>query len=733
LLTKRALAVALLAAAALEAAPAPKPRLVLTVTVDQFRYDYLTRFDAEYKGGLRRLLDGGAVFTSARYAHYPTVTAVGHSTVATGAFPSTSGIIGNEWYDRASGRSVEATFDPTVQLLGGAGEASSPRRLLVSTVGDELKVATGGSAKVFGISQKARAAILSSGHAADGAFWFDAKAGGFVSSTYYFADLPAWVKDFNAARPIERFRQEWTGRAVPPQTSAGNEMVEGLAEKAVEAESLGGRDVTDLLALSFSANDAVGHEFGPDSPEVRAISLATDRVLDRLFRFLDARIGMDHVLVVLTADHGVAPVPETNAARRMPGGRLPPGLIRAAVQTALSLRYGAGDWISGSSEQAIYLNRRLEMEKGIDPEDAEKTAEQAVLTMPHVFRVYTRARLLRGEAPPDPIGLAVLQSFNLQRSPDLAVMLEPYWMLAARHDPRQRVRLRPAGPDRLHGPRHPLRALPRVCPRQRHRADPGLDPGDRGAERLGGPGAGGDPQVKRPPPPTWGGWGGGLKKERAPAGALPTTRESEEVELLVPRGAVVDRPRCAADHAPDDRALLAADHAAQHRAADRRASDDERAALPGARPTMDLRLVRAAAHGLARDGTTRSGGSGRPRPHRRRIRVYGRRIRLDRRPEVALRRRGVRRRRRQCCGEQGLARGDGVEPRGIDGTRRARVRRRVVRPDGRSHHDQTGQGDCSDTCHHHRLHGSPPHDLRDAAIASIPSIAASVPWQVPLD
>jgi hypothetical protein len=116
----------------------------------------------------------------------------------------------------------------------------------------------------------------------------------------------------------------------------------------------------------------------------------------------------------------------------MPGGRLPPGLIRAAVQTALTLRYGAGDWISGGSDQSIYLNRRVEMEKRLDLEEVEKTAEQAVLVMPHVFRVYTRARLLRGEVPLDPVGRAVLHSFNVQRSPDLAVLLEPYWLLAAR-------------------------------------------------------------------------------------------------------------------------------------------------------------------------------------------------------------------------------------------------------------------------------------------------------------
>ena len=189
-----------LLAGALAAAPpvtAPhKPKLVLAIAIDQFRYDYLTRYRSEYTGGLNRLLTKGAVFTDANYDQAPTVTAIGHSLFLSGAFPSVSGIAGNEWFDRTLGKTVTSVSDDSVQLLGGSSEGgASPRRLLVSTVGDELKIASGGKSHVIGISLKDRSAILPAGHMADGAFWIEAKTGNIVSSTYYFPELPAWVKD----------------------------------------------------------------------------------------------------------------------------------------------------------------------------------------------------------------------------------------------------------------------------------------------------------------------------------------------------------------------------------------------------------------------------------------------------------------------------------------------------------------------------------------------------------
>src|SRR5947207_5975525 len=361
--------------------PAPvsaRPKLVLALAIDQFRYDYLTRFRSEYTGGLGRLLARGAVFTRAHFQHFPTVTAPGHSTYLSGALPAVSGIIGNDWYERTTGHSVTSVSDPAEKIVGGAGEGASPRRMLVSTVGDELKIATGSKSKVIGLSLKDRSAILPAGHMADLALWYDAQTGRFVSSTFYGPALPDWVTRFDEERKADAYGgATWKGGELPKEAGPalygavygspfGNDLLEALAERAVEAERLGQRGETDLLTLSFSSNDAVGHDKGPDSPEVRDISVRTDAALGRFFSYLDARIGMRNVLVTLTADHGVAPLPEVEAARRMPGGRLAPGAVREAVQAALVKRFGEGQWVVSPSDHSIYVDRKLVAAKKLD-------------------------------------------------------------------------------------------------------------------------------------------------------------------------------------------------------------------------------------------------------------------------------------------------------------------------------------------------------------------------------
>src|SRR5271170_3749606 len=214
----RKLILALVVAVSLNAQTKPKPRepkLVLAIVIDQFRYDYLTRFRADYTGGLKRMMDDGAMFTNAHYEHVPTVTAIGHSTVLTGATPAMSGIIGNQWWDRGAQKVVTSVSDDATQLLGGTGVGSSPRRLLQSTVGDELKM-SGKGGKVIGVSIKDRSAILPAGHMADGAYWFDGKTGNFVSSTYYFDALPEWVAQFNGSHPADKYvGKEWMGHKMP--------------------------------------------------------------------------------------------------------------------------------------------------------------------------------------------------------------------------------------------------------------------------------------------------------------------------------------------------------------------------------------------------------------------------------------------------------------------------------------------------------------------------------------
>src|SRR5882724_8978159 len=378
---------AAIAAAPPAVTPSARPKLILAIAIDQFRYDYLTRYRHEYTGGLNRLLTRGAVFTDANYEHSPTVTAIGHSLFLSGAMPTVSGIVANEWFERSTGKRVTSVSDDSVKLLGGSSEGgASPRRLLVSTLGDEMKIASGGKTHVIGISLKDRSAILPVGHMADGAFWVEAKTGAIVSSTYYFPDLPAWVKDLNGSKPADKFAGlEWAGHQMLragdpgyydslPASPFSNELIELMAERAVVSEKMGKHAATDLLAVSFSANDYVGHKYGPDSVEAHETAVRTDKVFDKLFRYLEAQVGMQNVLVVLTADHGVAPLPELSIERRIGGGRMPAKAVQDAVQAKLDERFGKAKWLLSVDGEGIYLDRELMRQKKLNPAEVENTA-----------------------------------------------------------------------------------------------------------------------------------------------------------------------------------------------------------------------------------------------------------------------------------------------------------------------------------------------------------------------
>ena len=424
-----------------QAPQAPQePKLILFVAIDQFRYDYLPRFRDEYTGGLKTLLDRGAVFANAHLEHYPTVTAVGHSTMLSGATPAISGIIGNDWYDRATGKQVTSVSDPEATLLGGQGEASSPHRLLVTTVGDELKRSGSPDSKVFGISMKDRSAILPAGRMADGAFWFDDDTGTFVSSTFYFAQPPAWAQAFNAAAHSDEFAgKTWlqdhimpteTGRllnAAVYGSSFGNDLLEMFAATLIREEKLGQRGVTDVLTVSFSSNDAVGHTYGPDSPEAHAVSVGVDATLGRLFAAVETAVGMQNVLVVLTADHSVSPMPEVLESQKLPGGRVR-GDFFAPAKAALEAEYGPGEWIESTAGTSPYFNYKLMDEQGVDRTEAENVVAAVMREHPQVARVYTRQQILNGRPAYDVIDERVLRSFNAQRSGDLEIVLNPYWI-----------------------------------------------------------------------------------------------------------------------------------------------------------------------------------------------------------------------------------------------------------------------------------------------------------------
>jgi predicted AlkP superfamily pyrophosphatase or phosphodiesterase len=433
---------------------AKKPKLVLAIVVDQFRYDYLLRFRADYHSGLARLLSDGAVFADARYMHYPTVTAIGHSTFLSGATPSLSGIIGNAWFDRDAKEQVTSVNDKSTTLLGGppGAEGSSPHRLLVSTVGDELKM-SGQLSHVIGISMKDRSAILPAGHMADAAYWFDPDSQHFVTSSYYMKQLPAWVAQINAAHPALKYLgARWSALDAKPEdkplcsltagteirycegienTPFGNELVENFAEKAIEEEKLGSHEGTDVLAVSFSANDYVGHQRGPDSPEVRDISRRTDLLLGKLLDFINNRIGAGNTLVVLTADHGVAPVPKVNNDRKMPGGWLTASDYSAKISAQLSVKFGTGNWFSYDGDGFLYLNYATVDKNNADRAVVRRFAAEVARTLPHIARVFISDDLLRGEAATDWPGRAVRLGFYGPRSADLVLLPEPYYMFSS--------------------------------------------------------------------------------------------------------------------------------------------------------------------------------------------------------------------------------------------------------------------------------------------------------------
>jgi hypothetical protein len=296
----------------------------------------------------------------------------------------------------------------------------------------------GKGGKVFGVSLKDRGAILPAGRTADGAFWL--VNGAFVSSSWYFPELPAWAIDFNAARPADEYAgARWLDVEMPAEpgpalyraldaTPFADQLVLDFALTLLREEQLGTDAQTDLLAVSFSAMDYVGHSTGPDTARMRDMVLTIDRKVGELLAAAESQAGRGNVLVVFTADHGVAPVPEENVARQLPGGRYNAQAERAAVEAALSAAFGEGEYIEASGEMGIYLNRNPVAGKVISMRDMERVAAETFRLQPQVARVYTRTALESGVIGGDLIDQRVRNGFNNQRSGDVIVVHEPNWL-----------------------------------------------------------------------------------------------------------------------------------------------------------------------------------------------------------------------------------------------------------------------------------------------------------------
>jgi predicted AlkP superfamily pyrophosphatase or phosphodiesterase len=413
-----------------------QPKLVVVIVIDQFRGDYLQRYRDQFgEGGFRLLVDHGAYFTECNYDYANTVTAPGHATLLTGAYSNGHGILANQWWDPEKKRMVTSVEDEATRLVGVAGNApgASPHNLLADTLGDELKLATQGKARVFGISLKDRAAVLPAGFAGDGAYWIDPKSGAWVTSTYYRDKLPEWVQNFNDSKRAEKYlNREWkdasgnvlrttrpsAGKAsfyeLVGSTPFGNDYEFEFARELITYEKLGDGPATDLLTISLSPNDILGHQAGPDSPEMQAMALAQDRELADFFNFLGHQLGLANVWIALSADHGVAPIPAVAAKLHIPAAGLSPEKVRAELNQILSERLSPAHpatYVRDFSYPLAWLNESAFGAIRMKGEDAERAVGQALVQI-GMRGFYSRSQLSRGELPDTEAGLRYEHSYS---------------------------------------------------------------------------------------------------------------------------------------------------------------------------------------------------------------------------------------------------------------------------------------------------------------------------------
>jgi arylsulfatase A-like enzyme len=373
------------------------PRLVVILVIDQFRADYLERYRADFKGrGFRLFLDKGAYFEDCYYDYANTKTAPGHATLGTGAYTDGHGISANAWWDLARNktRPVTSVEDDRYHILGavhsGNEPGASPLNLRASTVGDSLRLATQGQAKVFGISLKDRAAILPTGYSANGAYWVEPSSGAFITSSYYMEALPDWVTAFNSGDRAGQAEQEAGSPGtrdfyeVVGATSAGNAYELDFARALITNEQLGGHPVTDMLVVSLSPTDLVGHHLGPDSPQERQMVDSLDTQLDSFFTWLDKNVpgGLANTWVTLSADHGVAPVPAAAQALGMPAATIDIVKFVANLNDAMNAKFSPGEKVEYLLPQQelpyLSLNRPSFEVAGINEQEAEQAIQQAV-------------------------------------------------------------------------------------------------------------------------------------------------------------------------------------------------------------------------------------------------------------------------------------------------------------------------------------------------------------------
>jgi hypothetical protein len=425
------------------------PKLVVVVMIDQFRGDYLDRYRDDFKtaNGFNLFLNRGAYFTDCYYDYANTMTAPGHSTVGTGAYTDGHGISLNEWWDlkRSTTHAVSSVEDERYAVVGDPASkepGASPRNEMASTLGDEVVLATQGKSKLFGVSLKDRAAILTSGHASSGAFWLDHADGKFITSTYWMAKMPTWAEDFNNNGEREAAIKQAGAREGYFYEEVGKKPVSvkyliDFTKALVEGEKLGKHDVTDVLTISISSTDILGHAIGPDAPEQRAMIDAVDVELNDFFSFLDKYVdgGLGSVWAGLSGDHGVSPVPAVAAKEGMPAAIFDIRKVIVELDKKMNERFSPGErksYIFPSELPYLEIDPRAFAGTKVTEAEAENAAaellpdameatlgpeprglsEGRAAARPFVRHVYTKLQMASGQIPDTDEGRLIRHSYS---------------------------------------------------------------------------------------------------------------------------------------------------------------------------------------------------------------------------------------------------------------------------------------------------------------------------------
>lgn len=452
--------------AAMASVTSSQPKLVVGVVVDQMRYEYLYRFQEKYgQGGFERMMSEGFNCKNNQYHYASTVTGPGHAHVYTGSVPAISGIVGNNWYDKVDGKAEYVVSDTSVTTVGeGSIRAGkmSPLNLKVTTITDQLRIATQFGSKVVGVAIKDRGAILPAGHTGD-AYWFDSSSGNWITSTFYTDTLKPWAKNFNDKNraqeytklvwepllPIDTYteteaddqpyenRISGETKAVFPHTIKlgtlastpwGNTLTLDFALEALKNEELGKDDITDFLAISFSSPDYAGHAFGPQSKEVEDIYLRLDLEMERLLNALDAEVGEGNYTVFLTADHGVAEIPAFLKKHDMPAGLMLTSEMANPIAEALKEQLGQGEWILETANYQLYLNRVLMAEKKVSVSEIHEIISAKLQLVDGIYKVINLEDFHSSDVPPF-FTSKIQNLYNPKRSGELLILLEPGWFV----------------------------------------------------------------------------------------------------------------------------------------------------------------------------------------------------------------------------------------------------------------------------------------------------------------